>query len=280
MSNYEISRMYNTDEVLQLIEEQFTEIMRDDYEYYKKYQIILSNEQYYISPEDRKETNTIYIVVKFLPAEINYNQNVIPVTIQAVSEYNKLEVCQRLLLEYAQTYNLKPDENNNGTIFSQTYTTPQVMSNFSEVYYGYRTTFYMSGTILLSYNANPETIYFLYNDENGIEKEQKLEAFSFDEDFSIQLDTQAFTNTNGFTKSLAQIGTHTISFIMRLTDDDFCNLILDIVNKTAKDGISTDFKFRISRKNGKEKTDIYKLKNYTGSRQIGEMPVISCTFTN
>lgn len=280
MSKNEINKKYNNDEILKLIEKQFIEIMRDDYEYYKNHEIVLSNEQYYVDPEDRKEQNTIYIVVKFLPAEINYNQNIIPITITAVSEYNKIEVCQRLLLEYAQTYNLKPDEDQNGTVFSQTYTTPQVMSNFSEVYYGYRTLFYMSGAILLSYNANPETIYFLYEDENGNEQEQQIEAFSFNEDFTIQLDTQAFTNTYGFTKSLAQVGTHTISFIMRLTDDDFCNLILDIVNKTAKDGISTDFKFKIRRKNGKQKIDIYKLKNYSGSREIGEMPVISCTFTN
>lgn len=276
----EVSKMYNVDSIMELVEKQFIELMRDEYEYYQNYKIILSNEQYYVSPEDRQETNTIYIVIKFLPAEINYNQNVVPITITAVSEYNKLEVCQKLLLEYAQTYNLKPDQSENDIIFSQTYTTPQVMSNFSEVYYGYRTTFYMSGTFLLSYNANPETVYFLYKDKEGKEQEQQLEIFSFQEDFSIQLDTQAFTNTNGFTKSLAQVGTHTISFIMRLTNDYFCNLILDIVNNNIVNGISTDFKFKISRKNGKEKIATYKMKNYTSSRDIGEMPVMSCTFTN
>lgn len=290
MNNNEYSKMYNINDIMNLIEKQMLEIMQEDYEYYKKYNIRLSNEQYYINPEDRKEPNTIYIVVKFLPADITFNQNVVPVTITAVSEYNKIEACQRLLLEYAQTYNLANDVWEGKINYDQTYTTPQVMSNFSEVYYGYRNTLFMSGTFLLSYNSNPSKLYYLkekiINDVTIIE-EQLIDAINFSESFNIQMDSQPFFGTNNRTRSIGKFGTHTINFTMFLVDDDICNDILKIVltDFNDKDVISNEdinktYTFKIVyRKEGQSCTKKFKLVSFDKTNNAGEMPIVSVTFT-
>ena len=289
MNNNDYSKMYNIDDIMELIKSQMVEVMQNDYEYYRNYNIKLANEQYYINPEDRKEPNTIYIVVKFLPADITFNQNVIPITITAVSEYNKIEVCQRLLLEYAQTYNLINDVWNGKINYNQTYTTPQVMSNFSEVYYGYRNIFYMSGTFLLSYNSNPSKLYYIKKiEENGVfvEKESLIDVINFSESFTIQPDTQPFFGTNNRTRTVGKFATHTISFTMFLVDDVLCNDILSIVLVDLDDDIekenpdiNSDFKFKISYQNDKKCIKKFKLVSFDKTNNAGEMPIASVTFT-
>lgn len=271
-----INKMYKPEDIMNIIKEQLLELMQEDYEYYKNYNIKLANEQYYVDPEDRKEPGNIYIVVKFLPADINYKQNIVPFSITAVSEHNGLEVCQRLLLEYAQTYNLVNDFTENGITYNQTYTTPQVMSNFTEVYFGYRNTLFMSGTFLLSYSINPSKIYYI--DENG--EEILVEAITFSEDFSVQTDTQPFFNTNNFTTSIGKYGTHTINFSTYLTNDKMCNKILDIVNGDIENGVNNSFIFKIKYDNKREnKTKTYKLINYRRTQDVGQLPIVTCSFT-
>lgn len=273
MSN--INKMYSPEDIMNIIKQQFVELMQEDYEYYKKYNIKLANEQYYIDPEDRKEPGNIYIVVKFLPADINYKQNIVPFSITAVSEHNGLEVCQKLLLEYAQTYNLIDDFTENGITYNQTYTTPQVTSNFTEVYFGYRNTFFMSGTFLLSYSINPSKIYYI--DENN--NEILVEAITFSEDFSVQTDTQPFFNTNNFTTSIGKYGTHTINFSTYLTDDVLCNKVLDIVNGLITNGVDNSFVFKIKYKNERFVERTYKLISYIRAQDVGQLPIITCSFT-
>lgn len=268
------NKFFSIDEIMSLIENQFKLIIRNDYEYYKNYNIKLTNEQYYIPPEDRTETNTIYIVVKFLPADISFNQNIVPITINAVSEYNKIEACQKLLLEYAQTFNLIDDETINGVSYNQTYTTPQVISNFTEMYFGYRSILIMSGTFLLSRNINSSKLYYI-TDEG---EEVLVEAITFHDDFSIQLDTQGIYNNFNRTKSEARVGTYAINFAMKLVDDELCKKILNIVCK--KESINTNFKFRIKYRYDIVFEDNFKLFSYSRSQDIGNMPFFTASFTN
>lgn len=283
MSDTNVSKMYNIDDIMSLIQNQMLNIMQEDYEYYKNYNIKLANEQYYIPPEARQEPNTIFIVVKFLPADITFNQNVVPFTINAISEYNKIEVCQRLLLEYAQTYNLISDVWEGKINYNQTYTTPQVMSNFSEMYFGYRNTFYMSGTFLLSYNSNPSKLYYIKDNEEIL-----IDAINFTESFTIQSDTQPFFGTNNRTRTIGKFATHTISFTMFLVDDDICRDILDIVLVSDEDedyeqnveaDINKTYKFKIQYQNGQKCTKKFKLISFDKTNNAGEMPIASVTFT-
>lgn len=146
--------LINFEYAINLIEEQLGEVMSTNLDYYNQYHFEISNEQFFVDDDDR-EPNNIYIVIQFLPADIDYGQTVLPFTIRAVSEENGVAAAQKLLLEYAQIYNLteKKDEINNKVVF-QSYTTPNVSSNFETIYDGFRSILTMSGTILLSSNIN------------------------------------------------------------------------------------------------------------------------------
>lgn len=269
-------QLYNVEQIMVIIENQLKIIFESDPGYYSQYDFILKNEQMFVKNTDRQKTGNIYIVVKFLPADINYNQNIVPITITAVSEYNNLEVCQRLLMEYAQTFNLVDEISDDKISYNQTYTTPQIMSSFNEVFYGYRSTFLMSGTFFLSYNSNYSELYYISIDGQEI----PVDTITFSQDFSIQLDTQPFFNTNNFTKSIGKFGTHVINFTIFLTDNELCNLILDIVNGKVDNGVENTFKFKIKYNNGQGCEKNFKLSSFNSAQNIGEMPIISCVFTN
>lgn len=153
--------------VVDLIKEQMEAVMSSDYEFYSQYIFEIVNEQYFV-PNDEREANRIFIVIKFSPAQIDYGQNIMPLTIQAVSECNGLAAAQRLLLEYAQFFNLNTLMRDGYTIY-QNYTTPNVISNFEIIYDGYRSVLIMSGTILLSNNINRITLKYYDGDYAGLD---------------------------------------------------------------------------------------------------------------
>lgn len=144
------------DKIMETISIQFKDILYNDM-YYNEFKIHVAKEQDFNRIVDR-DPKTIYIVVKFQPASLNYRQYLLPVTIYALSEQNKLDACQRLLLDYCMQYNLAMSEDQTTKQF---YSTPQVISNFEEVYYGYRSMLYMQGTFLVSKDSNPKKFYFL-----------------------------------------------------------------------------------------------------------------------
>lgn len=146
--------------VVDLIKEQIQTVLELDPEYYSQFIFDVVNEQYFV-PDDEREPNRIFIVIKFSPAEVDYGQDIMPLTIQAISECNGLVAVQRLLLEYAQIFNLHILRRDGKTIY-QNYTTPNVISNFDVIYEGFRSVLIMSGTFLLSSNINRITLKY-YN---------------------------------------------------------------------------------------------------------------------
>ena len=67
------------EEVMELLTKQFAEVMTKDSEFYENYHIYLSNEQQYVKEKNR-EKGAIYIVVKFLPASLNFGQTILPIS--------------------------------------------------------------------------------------------------------------------------------------------------------------------------------------------------------
>lgn len=261
------------DKIYELIMKQFNEVMGKDPEYYSKYKVYVSIEQQYVTP-DKREKGAIYIVIKYLPASLNYGQVVLPITINALAENNKIEVCQKLLLEFAQTYNLTQNEDN--TIL-QTYTSPANASNFNEVYDGFRSLFYMSGTYLISENANTFKVYVTGESE-------EVPCLSTGLNFDIQLDTQGTFKSDNFTKSVGLLGTYTMTFACYLTNTPLLNKTLAISLKDLEkepDGVNTTFYFDLVFKNGLSiKNVAFKLVNLSIQRNVSEMPIVSMTFTN
>lgn len=255
--------------IMDTIRLELTSIMSNDPDYYENYKIVLSNEQQFVNSQDR-EKNTIYIVVKVLSAQITFGQRVVPITINAVSELNKIEVCQRLLNEFANQYNLKNDSIEDGDVVhftTQTYTTPAVSSNFNDVYSGYVSLFYMSGTFLISENANVYTLE--YNDE-------KIDTITNSFSFDVQNDTQATFSSNDFTKSNPMIGTLVVSFTCYFVSDGICKDLLVMLNNK---NINNSFVLTLKFKGGIEFTRTLRLVNLSVQNNAAELPVASITMT-
>lgn len=235
----------NYDEILTLIQGQLLEYMNapGNYERFKDYKIILSREQQFMKVKD-KDPNAIYIVLKFGAADVVFGQTVLPVTIIALSEQDNIEAITALLYEYAQTYNLK--RANDETI-NQMYESPSITSNFSPLYAGYRSTVVMSAAFVIGKNSNEYKVYYYYTvkeragkDEDGkdlyreVEYADEVPQMSASFAFVANPDTQAFYNSNDFTRSVIGFGGVTLGFTtFVLSDNRLINDVLDILGTVA-----------------------------------------------
>ena len=141
----------NTKSILSVISSQIADIINDDDEhYYEGLEIDIKEEQMFVGEETETSPNTIYVVVSFLPASIDYGQTAIPITFRIISEQNNLERTRTLFNEYAERYNLMW---NADKTMQQTYEIPSVMSSFNEIYEGFRTALTMPGAVLLIENG-------------------------------------------------------------------------------------------------------------------------------
>lgn len=231
----------NYDEILTLIHGQLLEYMNapGNYERFKDYKIIMSREQQFMKMKD-KDPNAIYIVIKFGSADVVFGQTVLPVTIVALSEQDNIEAITGLLYEYAQTYNLK--RVNDDTI-NQMYESPSVSSNFAPLYAGYRSTVVMSAAFVIGKNSNEYKVYYYYTvqeragkDEDGkdlyreVEYADEVPQMSASFAFVANPDTQAFYNSNDFTRSVIGFGGVTLGFTtFVLSDNRLINDVLDIL---------------------------------------------------
>ena len=269
--------------IMDMLTRQFLEIMSNDYAYYKKYQIELSREQYYVRNTER-DPRKIYIVVKFLESDINYNQVTMPINFNIIAEKNKIDVCQRLLLEFAQTYNLRQEKNGN-SIIRQVYSSPTVMTNFIDIQDGLRSLLFMSGTFLISENMNPVKIYVSeteYVDDNG--NREELDYVNFSSTFDIQTDPQAYFNSNNRTITTNKVATFSFSVtVYNTTTSYLLNKVMDIEFEDFDSqplDIETPFYFDLEYENGKTYKDkAFKLVNVTRQNVIANMPTVSLTFT-
>lgn len=201
-------------EVVNIVKNALLEIMDEDYYYYKDYNVILAKEQEFIKLKQAKP-NAIYIVIKFGSASINFSQTVLPITLTAMSEQNKLDVCQKLLSDFVNKYNL---ETNEDSTIRQIYELPVVTSNFNKVFDGFRSILFVNGFFVISKNANFYELESAKNDINYTYNEEYINNFSIENDkFLIGVNneegTYLFTYSygswyvNGFETSLKEIKT-------------------------------------------------------------------------
>lgn len=266
-----VKKDIDVEKVMEVIGKQFKSIMYADESYYDAFNIVLTNEQQIPKKKDYT-ANTIYIVVKFMSATLNFGQIILPITINAIGERNKIEVCQRLLMEYAQTFNLtEPTIVSN--IAKQVYSSPTIMSNFNDLASGYNSLFYMSGTFLLTNNNN--SVKSLSIDSVDID------FITASDSFDAQLDPKVFYDTGNFTKSVSKVATYTINITSYLFDNDFFNKINAIKFRIASNvGIQNDFAITMTMKNDQVMTGNFKLVNSSMSQNVGELAITSLTFTN
>ena len=257
----------NIDSILEMLNREFTQVMRNNPKLYQNTKVIISNEQQLLRKQDMK-SGSIFLIVKLLPATINFGQTILPMTITAMSERNSVAICQQLLIDFAQTYNLAT---NNDETIRQYYTTPSVLNAFNEIGTGYRASMFLNGTLLISLNANSFDVFL--DDET-----EKLPVITCSDSLDIQGDRQAFFTTNDFAKSKSTVASYQLNLVMYNTDSDFLNKVLNI--KFGNLSIDTIFNFTIKYKNGITSGKMpMKLVNATINQNVGELPTINMSFT-
>lgn len=149
--------------IIQMIHSQLTELMEENYNLYKDYDVKIAKEQDFFKHKNDLRAKTIYIVVKFGGASVNFGQTVLPVTFTVLSEQNKCDIAYTLLTDYVNKYNL---ESNQDLTIKQVYESPSVSSNFNVVYEGYRSIINVTAFFVISKNANFfEYHYLQFGDE-------------------------------------------------------------------------------------------------------------------
>lgn len=269
--------MIDKDYLMQLIQQGFINVLNDAEKeaeennaesIYKDFSLVFSKEQAFISDKDVGK-NKIYIVVKFLSATMNYAQTIQPIVIEALSESNSIEVCDKLLFEYAEKNHLQMNDEKTVRLL---YTKPSIVSNFNEVFDGFRSLFYLTGTLLISENSNMVEIF-------DRDTQKVVETLQSGCDCQIQLDTQVTYASNNFTKSKSRVGTRILSITAYLTDLEYQEKALKIFTEELP--VDTAFNFDVKFKNGLElKNKSWKLNSFGITQNIAEFPVIALLFTN
>lgn len=262
--------------ILKLLTNQFTEVMSNDPNLFDKYKIVLSNEQQFVK-ERHQEHNYIFLVVKFLEGTKDNGQLQQPILINAIGENNAVDVCQRLLHEYSQTYSVSyPAVDMDEFVIKQSYSTPMVMQNFNNVNDGYRSLFYMSGTFFVSSNVNLIKKISWLNDENI---EEDIPFINASLHYAAQIDPRSQYGSNDFNKSTALIRTLSLNVSIYNTTSNFNKKVLSVM--FGGSSVDTTFTFTITYKdeNIGAKVVTMRLVNADDVQQLRAFPVRSLSFT-
>lgn len=249
---------------------------------YKDHVVIASEQEY--ADRDEATPQSIYIVVKFGQSAIDFGQVLVPITINAVSEENKLVVCQKLMFDFAETYTQHTDPDANDFV-KEVWSTPQVVQNFSEVHSGFRSLMYLSGTFLIGKNSNPLEYLHYIPDPDNTSIYIDVNLITFVQNFDIQPDSQAFYSTNGLVQSNAKIGIYAMNFTCFQVNNSFFDKLFDIVygnlNATThtEEGINSRFMFKMKFKGSNTvRTVSVLLHNYAMQQNKADLPMVSLTF--
>ena len=274
----------NYNDIVEIIRNNMASIMDTD-SFYEGYDIEVTSEVQFIKKQEGYR-NRIYIVVKFSPATIFFGQTVLSFVITAVSEHNHCYVCQKLLSDYAQKFNLQFE----GDSIQQIYETPSVSLNFNEIYEGFAAVMTMGGTFVITTTINRFDFYYKRAGED--EDYEKIDLISSSFNFENNIDSQAFYGTHDIADSIARIGSFSCSFAIYLfTDSKIINDCLKIValaseNNTPLTNIDSSFDFKIQFKAKKKDTYIVppitvklKLVSFVAESKLGELPILSIAFS-
>lgn len=191
-------RIIEQEQIENMLKTQFMEILNSDPNFYGNLKIKISHEQQYVR-EKVKEPNTIYMVYKLSPFSLDYGQAIMPITLVAISEHNSINRCYRLLMDFSQAFNIDWDDTRT---MKQFWEAPQDVNNFEEIYDGFRSTYYLSGALIVSKTANFCDLYSLSWEVelNGEEKQDLVNLGRFETkyyDFKDEKEVYEFVYTNG-----------------------------------------------------------------------------------
>lgn len=220
------------EEILRIIQGQLYDFVNkpENYDLYKDYKIVLSSEQQFMKLRD-KNPNNIYMVVKYGSASIMFGQTVVPITINTLSEENKLNISQQLMTDFAEEYNLYRSSNNT---IQQVWESPTVTGNFNPLYEGWRSLIRTSGVFVITKDAAYYELYYQYGlDESTTPATplyQKIPTVTTSFTLANNPDSQPFYNTHDFTRSIITFGSFSLTFMtFLLTDNWVVSKVIDML---------------------------------------------------
>ena len=260
----------NDDAIKNFIAGQFAQLLDENEEYFSDFSISLTDTRQFATI-DKLEPNRIYLILKFGSATIEFGQANIPITIEAISESNSISACKDLLYGYVAKYNLAE---NFDSSFRQYYTSPEQNSLFEEVYEGFRATFSVAGTLLISEDANPMKIEY----KIGENEYEEIENFDYTTSLNISVDPRVPYGNDNFSESVGQYGTQTLGFMMYLTTSNFSKKIIEAYMRESS--VDEDYVLKISFPNiDKEKEFTFKLVDLTIKKDLKSHPIANVTFS-
>lgn len=109
--------------------------------------IEISDERQFARKDEHK-ANRVYVVVKYLSVAYTYSSKTQPVQILVISEQDKKDKTETLLKNFTESHNWQLVESGS-TWIKQQYNSPVVLSNFDENTIGYRSVYYITGTLYI-----------------------------------------------------------------------------------------------------------------------------------
>ena len=275
--------------IIELIKEQFADIKENSENDYSLVNFVVSNEQMFMRIKD-KNPKTIYIVVRFSPAAINFGQATLPLELSVLGEANNIKTTQNFLNEFVSKYNLNSTES-----ITQLYMTPRAALNFNETYNEFRTLFSVTGTWIIGDNTirMAELSYYPLGGVSG-ETPEIIPIIAYVDITENSLNPQPYPDTHGRTKSYGSF--QTFAFTLTLYPDGSKKFIqkifkmkFDTSSSHQNDSFAIKLKFanmdldfeNTSTHTPRNTTEIwtYKCRSVEYVQKIGEIPVINVSMS-
>ena len=114
-------------------------------------EVQVADEQIY-AKMDEFNPDTIYVVIKYLSSDIQFEAESLPVQLIVLTEQNSITSAKLILDKFASENNWQVIIQDS-TYVKQQYNSPVILNNFVEVTHGYRSTLYLSGMLFIMNNV-------------------------------------------------------------------------------------------------------------------------------
>lgn len=169
------------------------------------------------------DADTIYVVVKYLSSDIQFNAETIPIQVLVLSEQDSLDKVKMILNKFTTDNNWQVIIEN-GTYVKQQYNSPVVLNNFIEVGRGSRSMLYITGTLFIMENVI---------DIKKVEIDDvEYKPIGTNISYSMSVDTQQMPNNN-IAISTKTVSTFAMTLTIPMIASDFVTEVLNILTEEA-----------------------------------------------
>lgn len=266
--------MSEVEQIIGIIQEQFDAILLN--------KVVVTSEQMFNA--SNRENDKLYVVVKFGSASTNFNQKIIPITMNIFGFPNESVQSYSLLISFVNANNLNQVSDGAEGLITQLYNTPSVTENFINIDNNFRQMWSIIGQIALTKNSSfIQNIKYTSAIDGAVDK--KVEVLSTNFSFTTSPNTQVNYSSEVAT-TVNVLGTFTLALSCYFDTSYLIRDIMNIVRIVTIDNaevISIDQVFRCDIKFLNDDTLFsvnLKLSSITVNQPIGGIPMANLTFVH